>query len=185
MCNLKDKVDQNILWNVGKGNINFWYDNWSPIVPLYKMIEDDLIQQNIMIKEIYNDGQWNWSYFQVQPPDKIKLLVSQLHLILDDDTDDTSHWICSNSGRCSISTAWNLLRRKRQFSQFDSRIWHMDIPFKKSFLTRRAVHDKLSTDDKISMFGINLPSICSSCIGPTLSNRSETVEHLFCDDQYA
>lgn len=49
----------------------------------------------------------------------------------------------------------------------------------------RAVHDRLPTDDKITMFGINIDSRCSCCIGPGLISGIETIEHLFCQGQYA
>ncbi|XP_049391560.1 uncharacterized protein LOC125855975 [Solanum stenotomum] len=31
LCNIKEEVDKNIKWIIGKGEVDFWYDNWTNI----------------------------------------------------------------------------------------------------------------------------------------------------------
>lgn len=66
MCGIKDSVDSNILWNIGRGNISFCFDNWSTIGPSYKKIDDGLAQHNVLINEVFNDGQWDCLVFMLK-----------------------------------------------------------------------------------------------------------------------
>lgn len=54
-----------------------------------------------------------------------------------------------------------------------------------SFLTWRAINDKLSTDDKVARLGINIPRGCHSCDDVNRINIIETVDHLFCQGDHA
>lgn len=164
MCDITERMDSNILWYVGRGNISFWFDTWSNIGPLYKKIDGGLTHQNLMLNEVLIDGQWDWCCLQVQLPEPIKRQVIHLQIILILENVDIPNCICPNTGSFSITTARNLLRQKRSTNQYDSKIWHNDIPFKMSFLAWRAVHNRLPTDDKINRFGINIPAFCSCCL---------------------
>lgn len=88
MCEISGRVDPNNIWDIGRGNINFWYDNWSNIGHLYKKLENNRIQQNVMIKEIFRDGRWDWYNLQYQLPDHIKLQSSQMCIVLNPEAQD-------------------------------------------------------------------------------------------------
>nr|XP_016433017.1 PREDICTED: uncharacterized protein LOC107759564 [Nicotiana tabacum] len=63
----------------------------------------------------------------------------------------------------------------------DIRIWHKSVPFKMAFLTWRAIHDRLSTGERVSRMGISLVERCYCCRSPT----PETTEYLFCLGTFA
>ncbi|OIT37319.1 putative ribonuclease h protein [Nicotiana attenuata] len=67
MCDVKERVDSNILWYIGRENISFWFDTWSNIGTLYKKVDGGLIHQNLMLNEVLIDGHWDWSCLQKQP----------------------------------------------------------------------------------------------------------------------
>lgn len=54
-----------------------------------------------------------------------------------------------------------------------------------SFLAWRAVHDRLSIDDKITMFDVYLPSACSFYNASGMNNNGEAIDHIFCGGQFA
>jgi len=58
LCIIKKEVDKNIMWNVGIGDVDFWYDNWTKLDPLYLMSPENEPQQKISVKDVYNDGIW-------------------------------------------------------------------------------------------------------------------------------
>lgn len=56
MSELRLKIEDNIWWKIGKGEINFWFDNWLSIVPLYMVLEDINVYQNIKCIEVLRHG---------------------------------------------------------------------------------------------------------------------------------
>ncbi|XP_070022041.1 uncharacterized protein LOC142177527 [Nicotiana tabacum] len=38
VCKIKREVDTHILWKIGKGDIAFWFDNWTNLGPLCKFL---------------------------------------------------------------------------------------------------------------------------------------------------
>ncbi|KAF3625384.1 hypothetical protein FXO37_30887 [Capsicum annuum] len=41
LCATGKEIDHNIHWIVGKGEVSFWYDNWSNLGSLYQQIDND------------------------------------------------------------------------------------------------------------------------------------------------
>ncbi|KAK4707022.1 hypothetical protein R3W88_033409 [Solanum pinnatisectum] len=96
------------------------------------------------------------------------------------DTPDQAIWKLNNDGHFTCSSAWNVIRDKRNKSKFNSFIWHKNIPFKASFLLWRALRGKLPTNEKLTKFG-NEPAKCFCC------NRfgMDTIEHIFNNGHFA
>lgn len=128
---------------------------------------------------MYNNGQWDWSRLQIHPPEVVKNLVTSVKITINQEEDDPV-WTISTSGNFSVASAWNSLRQRKDFAPFDSKLWHKAIPFKMSFLSWRAIHGRLSTDDRVTRFGYNLPSKCNCCPPQNMSPGVENCEHLFC-----
>ncbi|XP_075092562.1 uncharacterized protein LOC142172778 [Nicotiana tabacum] len=164
-------MEEHIWWKVGRGGVNFWFDNWTKQGPLCSKLEGVMVQQNIQVFEVYRNGQWDWSKLIPHPPNFIKEMVFSTTLNVSQQAHDTPIWTCSENGKFSTVFAWNLFRQKRHISQFDKRIWHNDVPYNMAFLTWKATHGRIPTDDKVSKFGM-VPEV-------------ETVEHLFSNGRYA
>lgn len=78
MSELKLKVEDKIWWKIGKGEISFWFDNWSNLGPLYTMLDDVNVCQNIKVNEVLRHGKWDWNSLEHQLPDNVKkTIISQ------------------------------------------------------------------------------------------------------------
>ncbi|XP_060202059.1 uncharacterized protein LOC132630507 [Lycium barbarum] len=108
---------------------------------------------------------------------------TSVNLLLD--YEDIPIWTPVETGKFSVSSAWKLLRQKRNTSQFEAKIWYKDIPYKMSFTTWRAIHNRLSTDDKILKFGIGIYTNCNCCVDTRMVPALETTEHLFYNGSFA
>lgn len=56
LCNIKEDVESNILWNIGDGDVSFWYDNWTGMGPLHQLVPDRTSCNEIKVKDIINNG---------------------------------------------------------------------------------------------------------------------------------
>lgn len=152
---------------------------------MHSFLADDSRQDKIRVNEVFKDNQWHWDCLHTQPPDFVKNIISSMQLTLSPDEDDLAIWSPTASGKFSLASAWNMLRQKKEVSFLDSKIWHRDVPFKMAFLTWRAVHDKLPTDERVSRFGHSLSPKCYCCVDSTVNSSLESVEHLFCSGVFA
>lgn len=89
-------------------------------------------------------------------------------------------WKPNHDGAFSCSSAWELIRKKKDKTRSNTLIWHKYIPFEVSFLLWRAIRGKLPTNERISMFGAD-PVSCSCCNRPGL----DTIDHIFVDGHFA
>ncbi|XP_075082606.1 uncharacterized protein LOC142166877 [Nicotiana tabacum] len=131
-----------------------------------------------------NEGLWDWSTLNIQPPDNMKDQISALQINLHPDENDTPIWNEIQDGKFSIASAWKTLRQRKHISQFDSMIWHKNVPFKMACITWRAVHDIIPTDDRIKKFGTNIISKCCCCTSLNMQPAEESVQHLFTSGRY-
>lgn len=127
MCELKNNLEGNMWRKIRKGDTRFWYDNWTSQGPLYSNMGDNIILQNIRIKDVFKDGQWDWSCLNPHPPEHIKDMISAVTMNILSEAKDMPYWTCSKDEKFSISTAWSMLRQRRQISQFDTKLWQNNI----------------------------------------------------------
>ncbi|WMV30273.1 hypothetical protein MTR67_023658, partial [Solanum verrucosum] len=120
-----------------------------------------------------------------QPPLSIKSSIDSLPLDLIHYGEDTPIWTLSETGKFYVSSAWKLLRQKRIKYHFESNIWQKEVSYKMPFITCRTIHNRLSTDDKISKFGITIDTNCSCCTIAGMTPTRENVEHLFYSGEFA
>ncbi|KAK6780036.1 hypothetical protein RDI58_022220 [Solanum bulbocastanum] len=165
---------------INSGSCNFWWDNWLGVGPLAGFTNDSKMFNNTKVAEYLMNGQWNYDKLRQQaPPCQLaNILATDLHY--QQDTPDQAIWNLNNDGQFTCSSAWNVIRDKRNKSKFNSFIWHKNIPFKASFLLWRALRGKLPTNEKLTKFG-NEPTKCFCC------NRSgmDTIEHIFNNGHFA
>uniref|UniRef100_A0A3Q7I5L1 Reverse transcriptase zinc-binding domain-containing protein n=1 Tax=Solanum lycopersicum TaxID=4081 RepID=A0A3Q7I5L1_SOLLC len=115
---------------------------------------------------------------------EMEAIVNQ-HISITSNIDDKPFWTCNDTGKFTISTAWELIREKNPISQFDSKIWLSKVLFKLNFLTWRAINNKLPTEDKISRLEINIVSICCCCAGVNRRPIGKSAEHIFFSGYFA
>ncbi|KAH0745955.1 hypothetical protein KY285_007612 [Solanum tuberosum] len=161
LCNIKEEVDKNIIWIIGRGEVDFWYDNWTNISPLYLLFPDNVQQQQISIKDVYIDGMWDWDKLHNQPDADTKDKIRELNIVLHSNRRDKDIWIPNTNGNFTIKSSWSNYRQRSNSNNFIKNIWHKDIPFKISFLNWRVIRDKLSTNERVSglIFKLIVPAI--------------------------
>ncbi|XP_049401641.1 uncharacterized protein LOC125865486 [Solanum stenotomum] len=186
MLKIREEVEQEFFWKTNKGNSSFWFDKWNEFGSLYELLENTLIYQHITIKDVFQQGHWNWNALNPQPPDHIKHIITNFNINLANNLDDIPLWTAAESGNFSVSSAWKLLRKRRPFARMDAKIWHKHVPYKMSCVTWRAIHNKMPTDDKIvDKFKITNVSKCVYCVATGMNPGLESSEHLFCKGDYA
>lgn len=86
------------------------------------------------------------------------ILATQLHI--QENVPDTAVWKPNNKGVFSVSSAWRMIREKREVIDINKLTWQRYIPFKYSFLLWRALRGKLPTNEKLSKFGQDPRECC-------------------------
>lgn len=113
LAEIKEDVECNIIWKVGKGDVSFWFDNWSRLGPLWQLTPNNDHYSQITIKEVLSNGTWNWNILQPQLNEEMKAKIIDLNIRIDEHKNDRAIWSLDNAGLFSISSAWNMLRQKR------------------------------------------------------------------------
>nr|XP_033513923.1 uncharacterized protein LOC117278552 [Nicotiana tomentosiformis] len=185
LCSIKEDVDNNMFWSIGVGEVSFWYDNWSNLGPLYLLLQDTNTQNQIRVNEVLINGKWDWSRLQVQPDEETKMRIKDLNIKLCRNRVDKAIWMPSNTGRFTVSSAWETFRQRKELNRFISGVWYKEVPFKINFLTWRAIQDKLSTKDRVARFGIEMEPKCHCCNNNNQNPITENVDHLFCLGEHA
>lgn len=59
MTQIRDKVKENMIWNINEGNNIFWWDNWPGKGPLAKLFPNGRKSENTNVKQFIQEGSWN------------------------------------------------------------------------------------------------------------------------------
>ncbi|KAG5615506.1 hypothetical protein H5410_015330 [Solanum commersonii] len=124
MCKLRDTVDDLIWWRTGKGNIRFWFDNWTTQGQLYFLMEDFTIYQDVNVNEVFKKGVWDWAILIPHPNDYIKEIIARFPTTINQNKEDITVWTVSELEAFTVSSARESVRQMRNISQFDSRLWY-------------------------------------------------------------
>jgi len=89
-------------------------------------------------------------------------------------------WIHSSKGDLSLKDAYLHKAPSGQNIHWEKSIWSPDIPPSKSLTVWKLMHNKLPTDDNLSLRGCDFPSMCSCCFSTV-----ETSAHLFFECLFA
>lgn len=84
--------------------------------------------------------------------------VLQVHF--DPSKKDSMVWSPSADGLFSVSTAWEIVRKKRNISLVSGLIWNAIAPIKLSFFVWRLLHNFLPLEENLQQKGFKLVSRC-------------------------
>ncbi|CAN4106131.1 unnamed protein product [Withania somnifera] len=101
-------------------------------------IDNNKSLNHILLKEIFIKGRWEWDNLETQLDNNMKSRIMELHISLNEQKKDKAMWTPTTDGK------------------FTGNIWQRTVPFKMFFITWRAIHNNLATDDKISTLGIKV-----------------------------
>ncbi|XP_027157156.1 uncharacterized protein LOC113758547 [Coffea eugenioides] len=170
-------VESKIRWYLGRGFVDFWFDHWLSDRSLAEMaaVSDP---PHMLLAEFYGDKGWSRDMLNNWLPTHLVQQVLQVQLF--PDQDDLMVWGDSSSGSFSLKTAWAAVRRRRNMSIVDQRLWNATIPLKISFFVWKVLRGIVPVDLVLQNRGINLASCCSCC-----SAQGESLLHLFLDGPVA
>lgn len=178
LLNIRHLVQPFILSVLGNGHsTSLWYDNWHPLGPLIEKFSprvalDSGIPRDASVSHIILNSNWAFPITQTVELNEIRrslppLIPSRLS------EPDHIRWTLNSNGKFTIASLWNKLR-----TPFPKVVWYKLVWFsanipKCSFITWLAIQNRLSTADRLALFGLNHSQQCSFCAG------SESHDHLF------
>jgi len=172
----------NSSWLLGNGNdINFWTDSWcgSPLASTLNIPNDLHSSLKALVSQFIINSAWSI------PPNLLQIFPN-LQSFIDDivipinDRDDQFIWNHSHDGGLSFKEAYQFHCNAGQNLAWAKCIWNNAIPPSKSTMVWRSLHNKIPTDENLSLRGCNLPSMCSLC-----GKAQETTSYLFLDCSFA
>jgi hypothetical protein len=184
-CGIKSKVQiilDNSCWIIGNGSsIKFWTHDWSgsTLMQFLNISSDRMLSLHHRVQDFIVDSHWLIPMeLQLEFPNLLPYLQNiSIPLI---EKDDHLIWKHSPSGSLSLKDAYNFVRPPDHLYSWAKLIWNTSIPPSKSLLLWRLFHNKLPTDENLTLRGCNLPSICSLCL-----NQAESSHHLFLNCPFA
>ncbi|RHN73363.1 putative ribonuclease H-like domain, ankyrin repeat-containing domain-containing protein [Medicago truncatula] len=175
-------IRENSSWLVGDGKkINFWFDHWcgDSLFQILNATNDLIAPFPSSVNSYISNNQWSIPQSLTQVFPSLRNLVHQVTLPMHDQ-DDGLVWKHNPTGTLSLKDAFEFKRKHLPKLNWTKSIWSSDIPPSKSLLAWRLMHDKLPTDENLSLRGCSLPSMCSLCL-----SCFETSYHLFLQCPYA
>lgn len=177
ILNLRPLVQPHIKYNIGDGQLtSLWFDNWHPLGPLLskfgpRIVYDSGISKDAFVKAIIKDNQWAFPI--TQSPD-LNDVRADLHAVsINDSIGDKCIWTLTASGKFSISSLWDQMRTHFPVTTWHKVVWFLGYIPRCSVISWMAILNRLSTEDRLVMFGMKSYSTCSLCMGV------ETHNHLF------
>ncbi|XP_027124270.2 uncharacterized protein [Coffea arabica] len=170
VCLVRAITEDNIRWRLGEGFIDFWYDRWLFNEPLSSQVTG--AHPHFLVAEFYTSTGWNTDRLLQVLPRSIVNIISQT--LVDPKLKDELIWAPSADGAFSVSSAWELVRQRRNTSLVCRGIWCPLLPLKMSYLAWRVLSDFLPLDDKLRSRGMAMVSKCDCC-----GNAVESLNHIF------
>lgn len=155
--------------------INFWKDQQcgNPFTNVLNIPSSISHLLSEMILDFIQDFQWKVPQVVSIAFPLIISLAQQVIIPLERKKDKLV-WINSSKGDLTLKDAYLHKSPIGQNVHQAKVIWSPDVPPSKSMNVWRLLHNKLPTDDNLSIRGCSFPSMCSCC-----SRHSETSLHLF------
>lgn len=138
MCKIKKGMDKHILWKMEKGDIAFWFDNWTNMGTLCNFLPEDRKPRNLKLNEIPVDDHWRWGGCDAFLPSYVVEEIYKLQISLNPGKLDKPLWTADLKGTFSIASVWNISEENNK-SWMDAMTWTNMIPFQMSFILWRAL----------------------------------------------
>ncbi|KAF3617049.1 hypothetical protein FXO38_34217 [Capsicum annuum] len=81
LMNIKDKCETHMIWKIGKGNLSFWWNNWSGKGSIAKHLHLVHKSKNTKVVEFIREGKWDESHLRLELPANIvdDIMKIQIH----------------------------------------------------------------------------------------------------------
>ncbi|XP_027120510.1 uncharacterized protein [Coffea arabica] len=176
VCSVRAIAEDNIRWRLGEGFIDLWHDRWLLDEPLSRQF--DGAPPHCLVAEFYSSTGWNFQRLLQVLPRSVVNNISRT--IVDPALKDELVWAPSADGTFSVSSAWELIRQRRNLSLVWRGIWCPLLPLKMSYLAWRVLAEFLPLDDQLRSRGFSLVSKCDCC-----GDSAESLHHIFLQGRLA
>ncbi|XP_060182106.1 uncharacterized protein LOC132611743 [Lycium barbarum] len=184
MLQCRDVIDHEIWWQLKQGNCQFWLDNWTGIGALYQMVPPNFQCDYtvVQVKEVQEDGRWKEGQIrELLPVEMANHIIQKVKPPTGGDTLDRLYWKLDSKGIFSVSSAFQVMRQRKETSKIYEYMWVKGLPIKISFFTWRLWQRKLPLDDTLKKWGFQFASKCRCCLVP----QEETIAHVFLNSNVA
>ncbi|KAI8534468.1 hypothetical protein RHMOL_Rhmol10G0092200 [Rhododendron molle] len=180
---------QFILFRIGNGSDTYlWLDNRHTLGPLIQKYGDPLFLKygdqvvfnlgrslHATVSSIIHNDSWRWP--RCRHPIIRKIIEhTDPNLTPHVDNEDSVVWTLTASGSFSVNSAWQALRSKSSEVFWFNTVWYRWHVPRWSFILWLAVLGRLSTKDRLRVWGLLSDSSCALCHG-----GPESHSHLFFD----
>lgn len=165
-------------WNVGRGDISFWRDNWCKDFSFEHLAVDGFDEDKLC--EFWNGEMWDFGDLIPTIGEELSLLTLENAPTLSEDR-DMLFWRLTSSGMFSVSLAWESVRRRGRTNRVLAQTWASPMPTKSKLLIWRMLKSILPADLVVKHRGFQLASQCVCCSEP----KEESLLHLFLDSDLA
>lgn len=172
MVEVREKVEPEIEWKIGEGNLNLWWDNWSgkgAVVDLLNLRGKRRSKE--VLKEAWENGNLILSKFGIQRHDLAE------NIVIREGQPDKIIWKPTR-GEFTLKSAKAKMRQQNSpqpVGLWCKKVWCKGVPWKMSFLAWRVFRKKMPMDDVLRRMGYSTVSKCSCCVSP----GCETIQHVF------
>ncbi|XP_059280949.1 uncharacterized protein LOC132034570 [Lycium ferocissimum] len=155
----RDSIEQEIWWETHSGTANIWYDNWTKLGALHYVVPNDFIIDDsieVVSHFIIEDG-WNVELLHHHLPEEVaNHVVKELKVHIEEGQWDKPWWMMTSTGKFTISSVWELLRQRANYSQVYKQMWIKGVPFKINFLLWRMWKFKIPVHEVLQSIGISM-----------------------------
>ncbi|XP_059310293.1 uncharacterized protein LOC132061510 [Lycium ferocissimum] len=180
LLKIRLQAEQHIKWEINKGKVLFWWDNWPDQGPVAPRVWLERKLGSITVQNFINNNNLNMNSLErVITNDLIQGVMDTE--IGERQLPDKSIWTPTTNGNFTCSSAWQIVRQKQDVDLLAKMIWAKGTPFKISFFMWRLLRKKLPLDDRILSLGIQTDSNCNCC----REQLPEKVDHVFTTSLFA
>ncbi|XP_069143473.1 uncharacterized protein [Solanum lycopersicum] len=167
-------------FNEGGIGVSFWWDNWLENDSLASHCDHIFSLNNSRLADFWIDGKWNESLIRQHVPPLFIPNILQTVFKYNEGKEDTAIWLPDETGKFTVSSAWEVIRKKRSHDPINNIIWHKHIPFKISFFIWRAVKGKLPTNETLQSLGRDIVD-CYCCY----NKGKDDINHILLTSNFA
>ncbi|XP_060202424.1 uncharacterized protein LOC132630840 [Lycium barbarum] len=117
MLEARDEMEQHTWWETKNGSSSLWFDNWTRLGPLIKLLQVGY-QVNEDLEDVYavlSEGKWDIDLLHtIVPEEIIDHIRSKLILQEGERQCDKPWWMLTSAGKFTVSSAWEIIRQKKQ-----------------------------------------------------------------------
>jgi hypothetical protein len=150
---------------VGDGStISLWHDRWHPNGVLYqtyghRIVHDAASNLQAKVSSVIQNKEWCWCPARLEDMAEIQSKLSLIQI----KESDKAVWSLTTAGNFNCAATWKHLRSKQIEVPWWKLIWFQGAIPKHCFIGWLAMKDRLTTKDRLLLWGINVDLVCQFC----------------------